>query len=122
MSDKPDDTDQMVKISELIADLQAIHKRYGDTCVYIRRGGMSWGAVALNRRDDDRQNGVFDLQATHDKVMGQLAAQVSRLRTDRDQWRSLYWKVAVKPGDPIPFDVERLLADIGAPEAAEDAA
>lgn len=80
------DEDRMVKISEMIAQLQSIQERFGNTCVYVRRGGMSWGAVALNWRDDDKANGVFDLQAKHDKDMEARAGQVKRLIEDRDRW------------------------------------
>src|SRR5271168_3678908 len=48
-----DDEDRMEKISHLISRLQETKDRWGDTCVYIRRGGLSWGAVALNRQGDD---------------------------------------------------------------------
>lgn len=41
----------MVKIKEMIADLQSIMDRFGNTCVYIKPG-VSWGATALWRRDD----------------------------------------------------------------------
>ena len=80
-----DDTDRMVKIEKLISDLQAIKDRFGNTCVYIRRGGLSWGAVALNRRDDDEKNGVFDLQAQHDRDMIARVGQVERLIEARNR-------------------------------------
>lgn len=70
---------RMWKISKLIAELTSTQERFGDTCVYVRRGGMGWGAVALNRRDDDEKHGVFDLQAQHDRDMQQRAGQVERL-------------------------------------------
>lgn len=73
---------QMRKISEVIADLQNIKDAFGDTCVYIRRGGMSWGAVALNRHDADKKNGVFDLQAQHDRDMKARMQQIERLADD----------------------------------------
>lgn len=76
-------SDRMVKISALIANLTAVRDRYGDTCVYIRRGGMSWGAVALNREADDKKHGVFDLQAQHDRDMHAMADRVERLTQDR---------------------------------------
>lgn len=44
----------MVQISKLIADLQRIKADFGDTCVYIKPG-VSWGAVALNRQNDDEK-------------------------------------------------------------------
>jgi hypothetical protein len=97
--------DEMRKISALIADLQDIHDRFGDTCVYIRRGGLSWGAVALNWRDDDKQNGVFDLQAQHDRDMGERLKQVERLIAERNKWRERAWQAesaALHPEDSQP--------------------
>jgi hypothetical protein len=44
----------MVQVSELIAELQALKERWGDTCVYIT--GLSWGAVALNHQAADEAN------------------------------------------------------------------
>lgn len=86
-TDEPvaDDSDHMVKISKLIGDLQSIKDRFGDTCVYIRRGGLSWGAVALNRRDDDKKHGVFELQAQHDRDMLQRLEQIERLKDSRNR-------------------------------------
>lgn len=79
-----DADDHMMKISALIASLQSTLDRWGDTCVYIRRGGLSWGAVALNRRDDDQKHGVFDLQAQHDRDMLARLEQIGRLKASRD--------------------------------------
>lgn len=79
-----DANDRMVAIEKLIADLQSIRDRFGNTCVYIRRGGLSWGAVALNRRADDQQHGVFDLQAQHDRDMLERLEQIGRLKASRD--------------------------------------
>lgn len=76
--------DRMVSIEKLIADLQSIRDRFGNTCVYIRRGGLSWGAVALNRRDDDQKHGVFDLQTQHDRDMLARLEQIRRLKASRD--------------------------------------
>ena len=73
------DMDHMVQIDTFIADMQKISDQFGNTCIYVRRGGLSWGAVALNRRDDDRKHGVFDLQAQHDRDMTQRVEQVERL-------------------------------------------
>jgi hypothetical protein len=78
-----DDENRMVKIGDLISRLQATKDQFGDTCVYIRRGGLAWGAVALNRRDDDKKHGIFDLQAQHDRDMLQRVGQVDRLMTSR---------------------------------------
>lgn len=80
------DMDHMVQIGTLIADLQQIKDRFGNTCVYIRRGGLSWGGVALNRRADDEKHGVFDLQAQHDRDMLARVEQIERLKADRDSW------------------------------------
>ena len=62
-TDSPHDMSHMVQIDTLILELKETSERWGNTCVYIRRGGMGWGAVALNRRDDDKVHGVFDLRA-----------------------------------------------------------
>jgi hypothetical protein len=71
---------RMWKISALIAKLQSTFDQFGDTCVYVRRGGMGWGAVALNREADDEKHGVFDLQAQHDRDMLERLEQIKRLR------------------------------------------
>lgn len=86
---EPEDTDRMVKIGALIAELQSVQGQFGNTCVYIRRHGLSWGAVALNYRDEDRRHGVFDLQAHHDRQMQERLEQVNRLIEDRDRWMEL---------------------------------
>jgi hypothetical protein len=91
-TEMPDDTDRMVKIDAMIARLQDTRQRFGNTCIYIRRGGMAWGAVALNRRADDEKYGVFDLQAQHDRDMEQRAGQVERLMADRNHWRGAQWE------------------------------
>lgn len=88
-SDGAHDMSHMVQIDTLIADLQKISKQFGNTCVYIRRGGLSWGAVALNRQGDDEEHGVFDLQAQHDRDMKARYEQVQRLIEDRDHWMKL---------------------------------
>lgn len=82
----PHDTEHMTQISKLIADLQQIKDSWGDTCVYIRRHGLSWGAVALNYQNDDEKNGVFDLQDQHDRDMLARLEQIERLKADRDSW------------------------------------
>ena len=81
------DMDHMVQINTFIADMQKISDQFGNTCVYIRRGGLSWGAAALNRRADDKERGVFDLQAQHDHDMMRRVEQVERLIADRDNER-----------------------------------
>ncbi len=75
-----DDMDHMVKIDKFIADMQKISDQFGNTCVYIRRGGLAWGSVALNHRSADKENGVFELQAEHDRVMLRRVEQINRLR------------------------------------------
>lgn len=82
-TDSPHDMNHMVQIKTLISDLQSILDQFGNTCVYIRRGGLSWGAVALNRRDDDEKFGLFDLQAQHDRDMQARLEQVERLVASR---------------------------------------
>lgn len=86
-TDNPHDMSHMIQIDALIVDLKGISDRFGNTCVYIRRGGLSWGAVALNRCDDDKKFGIFDLQAQHDRVVEQLGGQIERLKADRDSER-----------------------------------
>ena len=93
----PDDisyscNNHMIQIDTLIVDLKKISERFGNTCIYIRRGGLSWGAVALNREADDDKNGVFDLQAQHDRDMKQRLDQVGRLIAERDGEREARWK------------------------------
>lgn len=81
---------KMLKISDLIEQMQSIRDRFGDTCLYIRRGGLSWGATALNYRDDDKKHGVFDLQASHDRECIRHAGQVERLKAGRDEaWQKI---------------------------------
>lgn len=104
----PDDAeDRMVKVEKLIAELQSIKDRFGNTCVYIRRGGLSWGAVALNRRDDDQKHGVFDLQAQHDRDMLARLEQIERLKKDRDEWRQKVWGAEAASRSPTASDTER---------------
>jgi hypothetical protein len=91
-TDNPHDMSHMVQISKLIADLQGTLEQFGDTCVYIRRGGLSWGAVALNRRSDDEKFGLFDLQAEYDRNLIQRAEQAQRLVDGRNSERELRWK------------------------------
>lgn len=87
LRDRGEGENRMCKISELVAELQETQKRFGDSCVYIRRGGLAWGAVALNRQADDKKHGVFDLQAAHDRAMSERLGQVERLIADRNEWR-----------------------------------
>lgn len=111
----PFDMNHMVSIDKLIAHLQEISKRFGNTCVYVRRGGLSWGAVALNRRSDDEKHGVFDLQAQHDRDMMRRAEQVERLIADRDVEREARWKVekALVAKDEAMGVLFKRLADAG---------
>lgn len=96
-----DELSHMRRISELRMTLAVIEETFGDTCVYIRRGGLSWGAVALNRRSDDERNGTFDLQATHDRDMAALAAQIERLKLERDELRTERDALRDRIGRPI---------------------
>lgn len=91
-TDNPHDMSHMIQINALIADLQRIRDIFGNTCVYIRRGGLSWGAVALNRRADDERFGLFDLQAQHERSMSHYAGQVERLIAECDGEREARWK------------------------------
>ena len=100
---------EMRKISSLIAELQETLDRFGDTCVYIRRGGLSWGAVALNWRDDDQKHGVFDLQAKHDRDMQARLEQVGRLIKDRNEWRDRALLAAAPPA-PSPTITDEMVA------------
>lgn len=84
-----DAEDRMMKITALISRLQETKDSWGDTCVYIRRGGLSWGAVALNRQSDDKKHGVFDLQAQHDRDMLERLGQIERLKASRDRAEKL---------------------------------
>lgn len=88
--------DRMLRISKLIADLQEIHDRWGDTCVYVRRGGLAWGSAALNNRSDDEKNGVFDLYAEQDRERERHAGQVGRLIEDREGLRADRDSIAAK--------------------------
>lgn len=118
-----DEEDHMQKISALIARLQSTMDRFGDTCVYIRRGGMAWGAVALNRRDDDRKNGVFDLQAQHDRDMQARLEQVERLIVTKNEWMERAMKVesaiAISPPQ-VPDAVREALHAKGRTKAGND--
>jgi uncharacterized small protein (DUF1192 family) len=116
-----DDMDRMVKIEKLIADMQAVRDQFGNTCVYIRRGGLSWGAVALNRRADDERHGVFDLQAQHDRDMEARVGQVERLIEDRNEQRQR----AIEAEDratTAQARIERLEAELDKCALARDAA
>lgn len=77
----------MVQIEKLIADLQAIRAQFGNTCVYIRQFGLSWGAVALNREAEDEKNGVFSLEDRYRQILEERIAQIERLKADRDSER-----------------------------------
>lgn len=85
------DLSHMVRIKDLIARLQSTLDQFGNTCVYIRRGGLSWGAVALNRRDDDQKHGIFDLQDSHDIAMRERLGQCDRLIETAKSERELRW-------------------------------
>jgi hypothetical protein len=68
----------MVKISKMIADLQSIMDRFGDTCVYIKPG-VSWGATALWAKSDAEKAiaGTADsFAATFKSEYKELAQQI----------------------------------------------
>jgi hypothetical protein len=44
-----------IQIDKFIAELQEIRRQFGNTCVYVRPGGCTWGAVALNYQADDER-------------------------------------------------------------------
>ena len=92
-SDNPQDMSHMTQISDLISRLQATLEQFGNSCVYIRRGGLSWGAVALNRRSDDEKFGLFDIQAQHGRDMLERLGQIDRLIADRNSEREERWKL-----------------------------
>lgn len=77
----------MIQIEKLIADLQSVHKQFGNTCVYIRQFGVSWGAVALNREAEDEKNGVFVLEDRYREILVERLAQIERLKAERDSER-----------------------------------
>ena len=78
----------MVRIGALIEDLQKVHERFGNTCVYIRNRGLSWGAVALSRFAHDESHPAviepteMQLQEAKD-IDHELAA---RLLAQRDHY------------------------------------
>lgn len=80
-----DPENRMTQIDKVIADMQHIRERFGNTCVYIRRYGMSWGAVALNYKADDEKNGVFNLNDEYDRRLIAHSEQVERLMASRDE-------------------------------------
>lgn len=51
---------RMVRLDDFIKELQEIHPGLGNTCVYIR--DVSYGAVALNRRSEDRQKEIYKMR------------------------------------------------------------
>lgn len=78
-TDAPGNSSRMIRISKLIADLTDVYKRFGDTCVYIRRRGLSWGAVAMNYEAEDEKRGVFCLQEEHDAAMMRCLERINWL-------------------------------------------
>lgn len=87
--DGPHDGNHMVQIDKLIADLQEIRAKFGNTCCYIRRFGLSWGAVALNYETEDEMNGVFNLQAKYEAILLERGEQVERLVAEKNRWMEL---------------------------------
>lgn len=56
----------MVRLDAFMADLEKVRKVMGNTCVYIRNGGVSCGAVALNRFDADAAPSIESDNAVED--------------------------------------------------------
>lgn len=79
-TDDPLDYGHMVKISAMIKDLREILGQFGDTCIYVRRRGVAWGATAMRYRDDDKKYGLFDLVAQHERDILQRIEQIDRLK------------------------------------------
>lgn len=102
----------MIRIKVLIERLQSTLEQFGNTCVYIRRGGLSWGAVALNRRDDDQKNGVFDLQAAHDKAMTERMEQCERLIETARSEREKRWEAEKAIKETIEWAVDRWNSEV----------
>ncbi|SHJ72347.1 hypothetical protein SAMN05444159_1323 [Bradyrhizobium lablabi] len=114
-----DGEDHMVKISALISRLQSTMDQFGDTCVYIRRGGLSWGAVALNRRSDDQKHGVFDLHAQHDRDMLQRLEQIERLKASRNAAEARITEAVAEERErcaKIADDTAKYLVGVGSKE------
>lgn len=83
----PESMDHMVQINTLIADLKKISEQFGNTCVYIRQFGLSWGAVALNRQAEDEKSGVFNIEERYRAILQERIDQIERLKGDRDSER-----------------------------------
>lgn len=75
---------RMIQVADFIKELQELYEKWGNTCIYIRPLGMSWGAAALNYQADDEKNGVFDLKAEYNRRYQAHAEQVERLCSERD--------------------------------------
>lgn len=86
--DAIDAASHMIKIDDLIERLRKTSEQFGNTCVYVRRGGLAWGSVALWREHDDEVHGVFELQAQHDRDMMERLEQIERIKSDRDTLRA----------------------------------
>lgn len=103
----------MLRISTLISHLQDIKDANGDTCVYARSAGLTWGAVAINALDEDQKHGVFDREAAAAREAARHYGQVQRLMDERDQWRAKaqlaeeFKQIKFAPGSGVPID-ERL--------------
>ena len=69
---------KMQKVSETIAYFQNVLDNFGNSCVYVRPGGVSWGAVALNREAEDKALGVAGSDL--DRVTRDYASLASRHR------------------------------------------
>jgi hypothetical protein len=49
---------RMIQIADLIAELQELKAKWGNTCCYVY--GLAWGAVALNMQADDEASAAWD--------------------------------------------------------------
>lgn len=69
----------MRKVSETIAYFQDVINRFGDSCVYIRPGGCSWGAVALNREAFDAKSPEDQAREKHSELLHLATMRAERL-------------------------------------------
>jgi hypothetical protein len=58
----------MWRITKLMADLQDIHQKFGDTCVSAKR--LCWGATALWADERDRREAEAPLLSEYQREGG----------------------------------------------------
>jgi hypothetical protein len=76
----------MQKVSEIIKYFANVLTRFGDSCVYVRTAGCSWGAVALNREHADKLAGDDAPETLVRATMVKHAEYVERMgNIHRDQ-------------------------------------